>query len=218
MKAMILAAGRGERLRPLTDSTPKPLLAVQGKPLIVHHLERLQREGFMDIVINVAWLGSKIKSYLGDGSRYGVQIHYSGEPPGALDTGGGILNALPLLGSQPFLVVNSDIYTDFAFSSLKFALRDDDLAHLVMVANPVHHPQGDFRLSVNGRLYADGKPRLTYAGIGVHHPLFFKDCSPGRFPMLPWWQTAMRKGCVSGRIHAGIWNDIGTLEALRAVS
>lgn len=218
MKAMILAAGRGDRLRPLTDTTPKPLLEVRGKPLIIHHLERLRSAGYSDIVINISWLGDKIKNYLGDGARYGVRILYSEEPAGALDTGGGILNALPVLGSDPFLVVNGDIYTDYPFMNLGSALKRGDLAHLVMVKNPPHHPEGDFCLSFDGRLSTDGELRLTYSGIGIHDPLFFKDCNPGRFPMLPWWQEAMRKRRVSGQMYSGVWNDIGTIEALRAAS
>jgi N-acetyl-alpha-D-muramate 1-phosphate uridylyltransferase len=215
MKAMILAAGRGQRLRPLTDHTPKPLLEVYGKPLIVHHLERLAVSGFADIVINTAWLGGQIENYLGGGSRYGVSIRYSEEPAGALDTGGGIMHALPLLGAEPFLVVNGDIYTDFPFESLRTAFQQGDLAHLVMVANPLHHPQGDFHLSADGRLHADGKSRLTYAGIGIHSPEFFKDCVPGKFPMLPWWQRAMREDKVSGQFYSGLWRDVGSIETLR---
>lgn len=214
MRAMILAAGRGERLRPLTDKTPKPLLEVMGQPLVVHHLERLYGAGIREVVINIAWLGDSIKHYLGDGSRYGVRIQYSEEPEGALETGGGILNALPLLGRLPFLVVNGDIFTDFPFATLESVLGDHDLAHLVMVENPPHRRHGDFRLSADGRLHADGRPRLTYSGIGVHRPQFFDRCTPGRFPMLPWWQSAMRDGRVSGRVYAGLWRDIGTPQAL----
>ncbi len=217
MKAMILAAGRGERLRPLTDTTPKPLLEIQGRPLIVRHLERLHAAGLTDIVINLSWLADKIKGYLGDGSRYGVRIRYSEEVDGPLETGGGILNALPLLGENPFLVINGDIYTDFPFQTLQSALKHGDLAHLVMLENPPHHPRGDFHLSADGRLHADGTPRLTYSGIGVHHPAFFKDCSPGKFPMLPWWREAMRSGRVSGQWYSGLWKDVGTIEALRGV-
>ena len=217
MMGMLLAAGRGERLRPLTDSLPKPLIEVQGKPLIVHHLEHLHAAGITEIVINVAWLADKIKTRLGNGSRYGVQIRYSDESHGALETGGGILQALPLFGAGPFLVLNSDIYTDFPFAGLKAALADDDLAHLVMVPNPPHHADGDFALDAHGRLHADGTPRLTYAGIGVHRAEFFRECQPGRFPMLPWWQRAMRAGYVSGELYAGYWQDIGTPESLRAL-
>ncbi|MGB9430029.1 MAG: nucleotidyltransferase family protein [Gammaproteobacteria bacterium] len=218
MKVMILAAGRGLRLRPLTDSTPKPLLEVKGKPLIVHHLERLRAAGFSEIVINLAWLGNLIKSFLSDGSGFGVRIHYSEEPEGALETGGGVLKALPLLGSEAFLIVNADVLTDFPFETLKTALRDGDLAHLVMVQNPPHHPQGDFHLDSSGHLLAEGTPRLTYAGIGVHHPDFFRDCVPGRFPLLPWWQKAMQAKRVSGQRYSGFWNDIGTTDGLRAIS
>lgn len=217
MKAMILAAGRGERLRPLTDTTPKPLIVVRGKSLIEHHLESLRAAGFMDVVINVSWLADKIKDQLDAGTRFGVRIRYSEETPEALEAGGGILKALPLLGSEPFLVVNADIYTDFPFRTLQTALRHGDLAHLVMVPNPAHHPEGDFLLDPSGRLHADGKPRLTYAGIGIHHPGFFKDCSPGRFPLLPWWQRAMRAGRVSGELYAGDWQDIGTPQSLRTL-
>ena len=217
MKVMILAAGRGERLRPLTDKTPKLLLAVQGKPLIVHHLERLKSAGFTDIVINISWLGDKIKNHLGEGSRYGVHIRYSEEPPGALDTGGGILNALPLLGSKPFLVVNGDIYTDFPFGILKSVLNAGDLAHLILVGNPADHPRGDFHLSADERLLVDGNPRLTYSGIGIHAPEIFSDCSPGKFPMLPLWQKAMRDKKVSGELYSGKWSDMGTIRMLEYI-
>lgn len=218
MMVMILAAGRGERLRPLTDTVPKPLIEVQGRALIEHHLYRLAADGFTEVVINVAWLADKIKMRLGDGSRYGVHIRYSEEPQAALETGGGILKALPLLGAGPFLVVSADIYTDFPFAGLETALADDDLTHLVMVPNPPQHHAGDFVLDNHGRLHAEGTPRLTYAGIGVHRPEFFNECSPGRFPMLPWWQRAMRAGRVSGELYAGRWQDIGTPASLRALS
>ena len=218
MKVMILAAGRGERLRPLTDTIPKPLIEVNGKPLIVRHLECLCAVGFKEIVINVAWLADKIKARLGNGSQYGVHIRYSDEPEGGLETGGGILKALPLLGGDPFLVVNGDIYTDFPFVTLKAALTNGDLAHLLMVPNPSNYSQGDFHLDAAGRLHPEGTPRLTYAGIGVHRPEFFRGCSPGKFPMLPWWQTAMRVGRVSGQFYAGQWLDMGTPGSLRALS
>lgn len=218
MKVMLLAAGRGERLRPLTDTVPKPLIEVQGRPLIEHHLYRLSADGFTEVVMNLAWLGDKIKQRLGNGARYGVHIRYSEEPDGALETGGGILKALPLLGAEPFLVVSADIYTNFPFGGLKTALARDDLAHLVMVPNPPHHRDGDFVLDTHGRLQADGAPRLTYAGIGVHRAEFFKECQPGPFSMLPWWQRAMRAGRVSGEIYRGGWQDIGTPESLRTLS
>ena len=214
---MILAAGRGERLRPLTDTTPKPLLQVKGQPLIVHHLRRLCAAGFTEAVINVSWLGDIIKDHLGDGSEHGIRIRYSDESQGALDTGGGIFRALPLLGEQPFLVVNGDIYTDFPFASLQSTLQDGDLAHLVMVRNPADHPQGDFHLSSAGRLHAAGAPCLTYSGIGVYHPQFFRHCTAGRFPLLPWLQKALRAGVVSGQLYSGLWADIGTPQRLDAL-
>lgn len=215
---MILAAGRGNRLRPLTDSLPKPLIEVRGHTLIERHLQALVAAGFHEIVINVSWLADQLKQRLGDGSRYSVRIHYSDEPEGALETGGGIFKALPLLDNEPFLVVNGDILTDFPFGTLQTALRPGDLAHLVLVPNSSHHPRGDFFLDASGRLHADGEPRLTYAGIGVHRPEFFRDCTPGRFPMLPWWRKAMNAGRVSGQFYPGLCMDIGTPEALRGVS
>ncbi|MDE2235393.1 MAG: nucleotidyltransferase family protein [Gammaproteobacteria bacterium] len=218
MKAMILAAGRGQRLRPLTDTLPKPLLEVRGKPLIVHHLEALRDSGFTEIVVNIAWLAETIQSYLGDGSRYGVSIRYSLESNGALETGGGIMNALPLLGTKPFLVVNADIYTDFPFHILSAGLQRGDLAHLVMVPNPRSHPKGDFFLSDDGRVHVDGPEPLTYSGIGVHDPQFFRWCTPGRFPMLPWWRKAIRLGLVSGQLYKGQWQDMGSLESFSALS
>lgn len=215
---MLLAAGRGERLRPLTDNMPKPLIEVQGQALIEHHLYRLAADGFTEVLINVAWLADKIKQRLGDGSRYGVHIDYSEERQGALETGGGILKALPLLDKGAFLTLNADVYTDFPFASLKSVLKPGDLAHLVMVPNPAHHTQGDFRLSADGRVHVDGEPRLTYSGVGVHHPEFFKDCAPGRFPMLPLWQQAIRAGRVSGQCYAGRWYDVSTPESLHTLA
>ena len=173
MKAMLLAAGRGERMRPLTDHTPKPLLRVGGQTLIGHHLDALARAGFRELVINHAHLGAQLVAALGDGSEYGVHIEYSPEPPGALETGGGIFNALPLLGTGPFAVINADIWTDFDFAVLP--RKPEGLAHLVLVDNPVHHPQGDFALC-NGHVSADGMPRLTFSGIGVYSPALFDGC------------------------------------------
>lgn len=218
MKAMILAAGRGERLRPLTDRLPKPLIELRGETLIERHLRRLRAAGFVEVVINVAWLGGLIEARLGDGGRYRVHIRYSEEPDGALETGGGIFKALPLLGSEPFLVVNADIYTDFPFASLNAALDANALAHLVVVPNPPAHPDGDFLLDGNGHLHAEGAPRLTYAGIGVHRPEFFEGCTPGRFAMLPLWQRAMHAGRATGESYAGAWYDLGTPASLRALT
>ncbi|MFI4921382.1 MAG: N-acetylmuramate alpha-1-phosphate uridylyltransferase MurU [Gammaproteobacteria bacterium] len=215
MKAMILAAGRGVRLRPLTDTTPKPLLEVEGKPLIAHHLERLRDAGYTHIIINTSWLAEMIQDHLGDGLRYGVHIHYSYEGPEPLETGGGIFKALPELGRGPFLVVNGDILTDFPFETLKHRLKHDDLAHLVMVPNPTHHPQGDFHLSTTGHLRREGEPKLTYSGIGVYKADFFKGCDAGRFPLLPLMQSAMAVEALCGELYAGGWTDVGTLEILQ---
>jgi len=212
MKVMILAAGRGERMRPLTDHTPKPLLQAGGKALIVHHLERLATAGLRDIVINHAHLGECIEAALGDGLAFGVQIRYSPERQ-ALETGGGIFRALPLLGPGPFLVVNGDVWTDIDFAGI--ALAPGDLAHLVLVDNPAHNPRGDFALQ-DGRVLADGPhgARLTFSGVGVYHPGLFADCTPGAFPLAPLLRSAMAQGLVGGTHHRGTWIDIGTPERL----
>jgi MurNAc alpha-1-phosphate uridylyltransferase len=211
--AMILAAGRGERMRPLTDRTPKPLLDVGGKPLIVWHIERLVRAGISDIVINHAWLGEQIEAALGDGSRFGARIHYSRETT-ALETAGGIVLALPLLGTGPFLVVNGDVYTDFDFESLAAVTLRDRLAHLVLIDNPAHHPKGDFALD-RGSVAEDGAARLTFSGIGLYHPALFDGLAPGaRAPLAPLLRQAMREGRVSGVHFRGRWVDVGTAERL----
>ena len=218
MKAMILAAGRGERMRPLTDATPKPLLAAGGKALIVWHLERLAAAGFKDIVINRAWLGERIEAALGDGARFGVSIRYSPEPPGALETAGGIARALPLLGERPFLVVNGDIWCDWDVARA-FALADKT-AHLVLVDNPPEHAGGDFRLDGERVRYARegiGAP-VTYAGIGVFSPAFFagvpKDAIMKLRPLL---DAGIAHGIVGGERHAGRWTDVGTPQRLAAL-
>ncbi len=211
MKAMILAAGRGERMRPLTDQTPKPLLALAGKPLIQYHIEALREAGFRELVINHAWLGEQIVHYLGDGARFGVEIAYSPEPQGALETGGGIYHALPLLGDEAFLVVNGDIWTDYPYARLKHPPQQ--LAHLVLVDNPSHHPQGDFSLE-NGRVSGNGKAALTFSGIGLYHPALFSACSPGVFPLAPLLRDAMRNGQVTGEHYTGGWTDVGTPQRL----
>ncbi len=212
MKAMILAAGRGERMRPLTDHTPKPLLPAGGKPLIVHHIERLAAAGLRDIVINHAHLGEQIETALGNGAGLGVNIAYSPEGEGrALETGGGIYKALTLLGPDPFLVINADIWTDLDFANL--TLAPGDLAHLVLVDNPPHHPKGDFVLS-HGRVLTNGDSRLTFSGIGVYHPALFAGCTPGAFPLAPLLRSAMTRGLVGGSHHRGMWIDIGTPQRL----
>lgn len=219
MQAMILAAGRGERMRPLTDSLPKPLLAVGGKPLIVWHLERLAAAGIRDVVINHAWLGHEIERALGDGAAFGVRIRYSAEGT-ALETAGGIAQALPLLGDAPFLVMNGDVWCDWdpaAAPGLAAGLPDGG-AWLLMVDNPIQHPNGDFRLACDGSLHAQGEPRLTYAGIAVYHPSLFADVPRGAaMPMLPLFRQAMAKGLARGAHHSGRWTDVGTPERLAAL-
>ena len=218
MKAVVLAAGKGERLRPLTETTPKPLIEVRGKPLIVHHLERLRDSGLTQLHINTSWLADKLQTALGDGSRYGVHIHYSYEGPEPLETGGGLFKMLPALGRDPFLVVNGDVFTDFPFETLKHKLKPDFLAHLVMVANPEHHPKGDFHLSPAGHLRLEGEPKLTYSGIGVYKGEFFKDCRAGKFPLLPLLKQAMAQEALSGEHYKGQWSDVGTLESLNKLT
>ena len=213
-RAMLLAAGRGERMRPLTDQLPKPLLMVRGKPLIVHHLERLARCGVRDVVINVAWLGDRIRAALGDGAAFGVSIHYSEEGSKALETGGGIFRALPWLGSEPFLVVNGDVFTDFDFAALSIA--PEAWAHLLLVPNPVQHPRGDFALQ-DGRVVESGSTRWTYSGIGLYRAQLFEGCQPGRFPLLPLLRRAMAARRLSGEIYRGLWSDVGTVERLAAL-
>jgi MurNAc alpha-1-phosphate uridylyltransferase len=209
---MILAAGRGERMRPLTDSVPKPLLEVSGRPLIGLHLAALAAAGFQRAVINVSWLAAQIEAALGDGARWGLEISYSREPFPPLETGGGIFAALELLGDEPFLVVNGDVYTDFAFGELR--LPAASLAHLVMVPNPDHHPRGDFHLDAH-RLSPDPPgERLTFSGVGLYRRALFEGCEPGAFPLAPLLDAAMRKGRVSGQRYDGLWRDVGTRERL----
>jgi MurNAc alpha-1-phosphate uridylyltransferase len=213
MKAMILAAGRGERMRPLTDTLPKPLLPVAGKPLIVHHIERLAKAGIRELVINHAHLGHMIEARLGDGAVWGIHIRYSAEET-ALETGGGILRALPLLGGAPFLVVNGDVWCDVDFGALQ--LSEGMLAHLVMVPNPEHHAAGDFVLQGDRVMDVAGE-RLTFSGIGIYHPQLFAACRPGAFPLAPLLRVAMAEGKVSGVCHCGYWVDVGTPERLRVL-
>ncbi|MGE0370884.1 MAG: N-acetylmuramate alpha-1-phosphate uridylyltransferase MurU [Gammaproteobacteria bacterium] len=211
MKAMLLAAGRGERMRPLTDAVPKPLLEAGGHSLIEYHLYALARNGITDIVINHAYLGAQIESRLGDGARYGVRIVYSPEGACGLETGGGIFRALPLLGAAPFLVVNADIWTEYPFARLLSA--PGALAHLVLVPNPGHHPAGDFTLD-DGRVGNGAEARYTFSGIGLYRPELFDSCASGAFPLAPLLRTAAARGEVSGELYAGIWMDIGTPERL----
>ena len=211
MKAMILAAGRGERMRPLTDHTPKPLLKVGGKSLIVWHLERLAKAGFKEVVINHAHLGEQIEQALGDGSVWGLSIRYSPETT-ALETAGGIANALPLFGDAPFLVVNGDVFTEVDFGALQ--LVSPNLAHLVMVDNPPQHPDGDFVVD-SGKVTNQGNHKLTFSGVGIYHPALFVDVEQGQAAKLaPLLRSAMTKGLVTGEHYQGVWHDIGTPERL----
>jgi MurNAc alpha-1-phosphate uridylyltransferase len=211
MKTMILAAGRGERMRPLTDNVPKPLLPVAGKPLLLHLIERLARAGLRDLVINYAYRGDQIERYFGDGARFGVKIEYSPEGETGLETGGGIFRALPLIADDPFVVVNGDIWTDYPFERLPSSPAG--LAHLILVDNPLHHPGGDFVLS--GELVAqDGMPRLTFSGIGVYRRALFDGCMPGRFQLAPLLRSAMLRAAVTGEHYRGRWCDVGTPERL----
>jgi MurNAc alpha-1-phosphate uridylyltransferase len=218
MKAMVLAAGRGERLRPLTDHTPKPLLRVRGRPLIEYLLDALASAGVREVVVNLAWLGEQIRTALGDGRRFGVAIAYSDEGAQALETGGGIYRALPMLGAGPFLVVNGDLWTDYPYASLlgRDLLGADDLAHLVLVPNPPQHPRGDFALE-RGRVRADGASRHTFSGIGVYRAGLFDACRPGAFPLAPLLRGAAASDRVAGSLYAGEWQDIGSPERLRAL-
>lgn len=222
MRAMILAAGRGERMRPLTDHTPKPLLPAGGKPLIVWHIERLAHAGITELVINHAHLGRQIEDALGDGGRFGVHIAYSDEGK-ALETAGGIANALPLLGSEPFAVVNGDIWCDYDFSLLpdRAAAMGNDMAHLVLVDNPPHHPNGDFLLN-DGRVLptgdqqlATGDSKLTFSGIGIYQPALFAGIPRGSAaPLAPLLREQIALGKVSGEHHRGLWVDVGTPQRL----
>lgn len=220
-RAMILAAGRGERMRPLTDHTPKPLLPVGGKPLIVWHIERLRAAGFTELVINHAHLGRRLEDALGDGSAFGVRIAWSPEAT-ALETAGGIRHALPLLGEEPFVVINGDVFCDADFAALRTAAEslraEGPLAHLLLVDNPAHHTEGDFRLAADGHIHADGNPRLTFAGLGAYHPALFAglaDDTPAR--LAPLLREAMNAGKVTGQHHTGRWIDVGTPERLAEI-
>lgn len=224
MKALIFAAGLGERMRPLTDTTPKPLLPVAGKPLIAWHLERLAAAGVQEVVINISWLASQFPAMLGDGSRWGLSIHYSHEGEVPLETGGGMWHALGRLGNAPFIAVNGDVWTDYDFQQLPPQPRGD--AHLVLVNNPEHHPDGDFAVCPNGILRNAGDRRLTYSGIGVYRASLFDDWrrvigdapgaerKPPRFKLAPLLRAAIAEGQVTGEHHTGRWTDVGTPERL----
>lgn len=219
MKAMILAAGLGNRMRPLTLHTPKPLLEVGGKPLIVWHIEKLQNIGIKDIVINTAWLGEKLAQALGDGSQFGINILWSHEGEG-LETAGGIINALPLLGQEPFILVNGDVWSTMDFSTLLDVKLENDLAHLVLVENPAQHPNGDFTLA-NGRAYTFDQNQpgeaLTYSGVAVIHPGMFAGLENGKRPLAPLLKQAMLEQQISASKMQGVWVDVGTPERLNVL-
>ena len=224
MRALVFAAGKGERMRPLTNTVPKPLLEAGGKPLLAWHLEKLAAMGVRDVVVNISWLADRFEPTLGDGSRWGLRLHYSHEGAEPLETGGGMHKALELLGEGPFLAVNGDIWTDYDFAQLPDAPRA--LAHLVMVDNPTQHPRGDFHLDDAGQLHDAGAPTLTFSGIGLYQPDILSgwrevigavpgiELDPPRFKLAPLLKAAMAKGLVSGEHHRGRWTDVGTPERL----
>ena len=224
MKAMILAAGEGRRMRPLTDVTPKPLLEVAGKPLIEHHIARLGAAGFTEIVVNVSHLGQQLVDFLGDGSQWQVAISISAEQT-PLETAGGIVQALPHLGDAPFLLVNGDVLTDYPFAQLRETAPAERGAHIVLVPNPDHHPLGDFGLQ-EGRVVlrpptepeADDPMTGTYSGIGVYDPAMFHDCVPGKQPLKPLLDSAIADGALTGELYQGVWEDVGTPERLTALN
>ncbi len=231
MKALVFAAGLGERMRPLTNTTPKPLLVAGGKPLIEWHLEKLAAIGVRDVVVNTSWLADQFPQVLGDGSRWGLRLHFLYEGPVALETGGGMLNALPLLagdGDAPFIAVNGDIACSWDFARLPRSPEGD--AHLVLVDNPAHHPQGDFMLDGDGRVHAGGEPKLTFSGIGVYRAALLDEwrdvigdapgaeAEPPRFRLAPLLRAAMARGTVTGEHHRGLWTDVGTPQRLETLS
>ncbi|KTD39087.1 nucleotidyltransferase [Legionella nautarum] len=210
--AMILAAGRGERLKPLTNSVPKAMCLVHHKPLIQYHVEKLADSGFERIVINHAYLGGKIRQHLGNGAKWGVEICYTPEPPGGLETGGGIYNALPLLGKDPFVTVNADIFTDYDFNLLH--LMQAVQMHLVLVNNPQHNSQGDFDLHQPNRLSNQHK-RYTYSGIACYRPEAFQQYKAGRYSLVPLFHQLIEKNLATGELYQGLWVDIGSLDRLK---
>jgi MurNAc alpha-1-phosphate uridylyltransferase len=208
---MILAAGRGERLRPLTDTVPKSLVEVQGKSLLERHLENVRRSGIEDVVINLGWFGEQIVDRVGAGSRYGLNVSYSNEHDDILETGGGIYKALPLLGDKPFVVVNADVYTDMPIPDVSLSRRD--MGHLVMVPSPPYRDGGDFDVE-NGRIRNGESQQLTFSGVAVYRPEFFAGCEAGRFSIVPMLREAADDDLLQGSIYAGLWADVGTPERL----
>ena len=216
MKAMVLAAGFGNRLRPLTDHTPKPLLPIGGKPMIVHHLEKLAAAGFKEVVINLGHLGHKIPEALGDGSSWGLSIAYSDEGPAPLETGGGLTKALPLLGDEAFLLVNGDVWSDLDFSTIPTSLAENDLATLFLVPKPGWREKGDFSLS-NSRVVESERPEYLYAGIALYHPKILDGAKVEKFSIVPRLKSAISKNLVGGILFSGEWDDVGTPDRLSAL-
>jgi MurNAc alpha-1-phosphate uridylyltransferase len=217
MQVLILAAGKGERMRPLTLIKPKPLLEVCGTTLIEHHIKNLVKAGLNNITINVSWLAQQIMQKIGNGNQYGAKIRYSFEGSEPLETGGGMLKALSILGDEPFLVVNGDIKTDFDFSTI--TPQTTSLAHLILVNNPTHNPNGDFSIDDKGLLnYQENISKLTYSGIGIYNPKILKDCEEGKFSIVPYLKRAMNDQKVTGQYFSGSWNDIGTIERLTEIN
>lgn len=214
--AMILAAGRGERLKPITDTIPKSMCFVAGKPLIEHHVLNLKKAGIKKIMINHAYLGYKIRQYLGDGQRYGLSIIYKPEPPGGLETAGGIINALPDLGHKPFLVVNADVFTDFSFKEM-MALNTDHQAHLVLIKKPEYFKEPDFGLSSTGQVI-NGHAKFTFSGIACYHPALFDSFGLRRDSMTPLLRRWISTGKVSGHVYKGLWFDVGSPERLSTLN
>lgn len=217
MKAMILAAGRGQRMRPLTDNQPKPLLSVAGKPLLTYHLEKLASAGVREVVINHAWKGEQIEQFVGDGSEWKLQVSFSPEPEGGLETAGGIIQALPLLGDEPFWVINGDIWTDWDYSELPKGLPDDMLAHLVMVDNPPHNADGDFAVK-DGYLTEKTQDSKTFAGIGLYRKTLLEPYPEGKHPLKPFFEKAMAERKVLASVMGGLWTDVGTPERLEQLN
>jgi len=213
--AMILAAGRGERLKPVTESVPKSLVEVKGQTLLERHLQSLARGGVETVVINLGWLGEQITERIGSGDEFGLNVVYSQEGDDILETGGGIHRALPVLGAEPFLVVNADIYTDMPLPNVQ--LGDNDMAHLVCVPVPEDKTSGDFAI-VDGRIRNDGEPMFTFSGVSIYRPEFFADCTPGRFSVVPMLRAAADANRISGSIYSGLWRDVGTPERLAALN
>ncbi|MTJ01838.1 N-acetylmuramate alpha-1-phosphate uridylyltransferase MurU [Idiomarina piscisalsi] len=217
MKAMILAAGRGQRMRPLTDNQPKPLLSVAGKPLLAYHLEKLASAGVREVVINHAWKGEQIEQFVGDGSEWELQVSFSPEPEGGLETAGGVIQALPLLGDEPFWVINGDIWTDWDYSELPKSLPDDMLAHLVMVDNPPHNADGDFVVK-DGYLTEKTQDSKTFAGIGLYRKNLLEPYPEGKHPLKPFFEKAMAERKILASVMDGLWTDVGTPERLEQLN